>query len=333
MITYQDSGVDIDAGNRAVSLMASSVASTANDQVLAGGGGFGGIYAADRLGPGKVLVASTDGVGTKTELAGRYERWHGLGMDLVNHCVNDILVVGAEPLFFLDYIATSHLIPEVVAAIVGGIAEACRDAGCALLGGETAEMPGVYMPGAVDVAGTIVGMADRDRLWPRLDEIREGDLVLGLPSSGPHTNGYSLIRRLIERREVPSAMLDRLLAPHRSYLPWVRSLQAEGVEPKALAHVTGGGLVENVPRVLPAGLGVRVDLGSWEAPEPFVSLVDWSGIDDSEAFRTWNMGVGMAVVIDQGLGPRATDLGCPPIGSVVPVADGDRRVVLTGSWR
>lgn len=333
MITYRDSGVDIDAGNRAVTLLASSVASTTTDQVLEGGGGFGGLYAADRLGPGKVLVASTDGVGTKAELAGRYGRWHGVGMDVVNHCVNDILVVGAEPLFFLDYIATSRLVPEVVAAIVAGIAQACREAGCALLGGETAEMPGVYMPGAVDVAGTIVGVADRDRLWPRLDDVREGDLVVGLPSSGPHTNGYSLIRRLVEGRELPEGMVDRLLAPHRSYLPSVRALQAEGVEPKALAHVTGGGLVDNLPRVMPSTLGVRIDLGSWEVPEPFVSLVDWSGVGDAEAFRTWNMGVGMAVVIDRTQGRRAAALGCPRIGSVVPVAGGDDRVVLCGSWR
>lgn len=333
MITYRDSGVDIDAGNRAVALLASSVASTATDQVLDGGGGFGGLYAADELGPGKVLVASTDGVGTKAKLAGRYGRWHGAGLDLVNHCINDILVVGAEPMFFLDYIATSHLIPEVVASIVGGIAEACREAGCALLGGETAEMPGVYMPGAIDVAGTIVGVVHRDRLWPRLDEIREGDLVVGLPSSGPHTNGYSLIRRLAEGRDLSEDMVDRLLAPHRSYLPLVRSLQAEGVEPKALAHVTGGGLIENIPRVLPSGLGVTVELGSWEVPEPFVTLVGWSGIDDSEAFRIWNMGIGMAVVIDRTIGPRAVELGCIEIGSVIPVAGGDDRVVLTGSWR
>ena len=151
MITYRDSGVDVDAGNRTVALMAESVASTATKEVLPGGGGFGGLYAADELGPGKVLVASTDGVGTKVELAGRYGRWHGVGIDLVNHCINDILVVGAKPLFFLDYIATSRLVPEVVAAIVAGIADACREAGCALLGGETAEMPGVYVPGAVDV--------------------------------------------------------------------------------------------------------------------------------------------------------------------------------------
>ena len=333
MITYRDSGVDIDAGNRAVALLASSVASTATEDVLAGGGGFGGLYAADRLGPGKVLVASTDGVGTKAELAGRYGRWHGVGMDVVNHCVNDILVVGAEPLFFLDYVATSHLVPEVVAAIVEGIAEACLEAGCALLGGETAEMPGVYMPGAVDVAGTIVGVADRDRLWPRLDAVRDGDLVVGLPSSGPHTNGYSLIRQMVEGRDLSQRMIDRLVVPHRSYLPLVRSLQAEGVEPKALAHVTGGGLVENIPRVLPAGLGARVELGSWQVPEPFVSLVDWSGIDDAEAFRTWNMGIGMAMVIDPALGSRAIESGCRRIGSVVPVEGGDGRVVLAGSWR
>ena len=333
MITYRDAGVDIDAGNRAVALLASSVASTITDEVVMGGGGFGGIYAADRLGPGKVLVASTDGVGTKAELAGRYERWHGVGMDLVNHCVNDILVVGAEPLFFLDYIATSQLIPEVVAEVVGGIAEACREAGCALLGGETAEMPGVYMPGAIDVAGTIVGMADRDGLWPRLDEVREGDPVVGLPSSGPHTNGYSLIRRLVESRELSPEVLDRLLAPHRSYLPLVRSLQAAGVELKALAHITGGGLLENLPRVLPAALGATVELGSWKVPEPFVSLVDWSGIDDAEAFRTWNMGIGMAVVIDRSHEGRAGELGCPRIGSVVSVECGDDRVVLSGSWR
>lgn len=333
MITYSDAGVDIDAGNRTVGLLASLVASTATDEVLAGGGGFGGIYAADRLGPGKVLVASTDGVGTKVELAGRYRRWHGVGIDVVNHCINDILAVGAEPMFFLDYVATSELIPEVVAEIVAGIAEACREAGCALLGGETAEMPGVYMPGAVDIAGTIVGMADRDGLWPRLEDVRNGDLLVGLPSSGPHTNGYSLIRQLIEGRELSGAMVDRLLAPHRSYLPLVRRLQAEGLGPKALAHITGGGLVENVPRVLPPGLGVTVDLGSWEVPEPFVSLVDWSGIDDGEAFRTWNMGIGMGVVIDRSLGSLAVELGCIEIGSVIPVVDRGERVAFSGSWR
>lgn len=333
MITYRDSGVDIDAGNRTVELLASAVASTATDEVLGGGGGFGGLYAADGLGPGKVLVASTDGVGTKVALAARYGRWHGVGIDVVNHCINDILVVGAEPRFFLDYIATSKLIPEVVVAIVEGMADACREAGCALLGGETAEMPGVYAAGAVDVVGTIVGTADRDSLLPRLDEVREGDLLVGVPSSGPHTNGYSLIRRLVEDREPPQAMIDGLLAPHSSYLPFMRSLRAEGVAPKALAHITGGGLVENLPRVLPPGLGVTVELGSWEIPEPFVTLVGWSGIDDGEAFRTWNMGIGMAAVIDRLLGRRATELGCLEIGEVTPVDHGGDRVALSGSWR
>ena len=333
MITYRDSGVDIDAGNRAVDLLATSVASTATKEVLAGGGGFGGIYAADRLGPGKVLVASTDGVGTKVELAGRYGRWRGVGMDVVNHCINDILVVGAEPMFFLDYIATSQLIPEVVAEIVAGMAEACREAGCALLGGETAEMPGVYSPGAVDIVGTIVGMADRHRLRPRPGAVRAGDLLFGLPSSGPHTNGFSLIRRLLENRAPTSAMLDRLLAPHPSYLPLVRSLQAEGVEPAALAHITGGGLVDNLPRVLPDGLGAAVELGSWEVPEPFVTLVDWSGIEDAEAFRTWNMGIGLVAIIHQDLGPPAAELGWREIGSVIPSEGGGDRVVFTGAWR
>ena len=157
--------------------------------------------------------------------------------------------------------------------------------------------------------------------------------MVGLPSSGPHTNGYSLIRRLLEGREPAPDLLDGLLAPHRSYLPMVRYLQAGGVAPKALAHVTGGGLVDNLPRVLPAGLGATVELGSWEVPETFGTLVSWSGIDDGEAFRTWNMGIGMAVVIDYGLGSRAVELGCLEIGSVVPVADGDERVVLAGSWR
>lgn len=333
MITYRESGVDIDAGNRAVDLLAASVASTATEEVLAGGGGFGGIYAADRLGPGKVLVASTDGVGTKVELAGRYGRWRGAGMDVVNHCINDILVVGAEPLFFLDYIATSQLIPEVVAEIVAGMAEACREAGCALLGGETAEMPGVYMPGAVDIVGTIVGMADRRRLRPRPGVVRPGDLLFGLPSSGPHTNGFSLIRRLLEDRAPTPTMLDSLLAPHRSYLPFVSSLQAEGVEPKALAHITGGGLVDNLPRVLPDGLGAAVELGSWEVPEPFVTLVGWSGIQDGEAFRTWNMGIGLVAIIDQDLGSPAAELGWQEIGSVIPSTDAGDGVAFTGAWR
>jgi phosphoribosylformylglycinamidine cyclo-ligase len=328
MSSYRDAGVDIDAGNRTVDLIRGVVASTATDAVLSEVGAFGGLFAADDLGPGKILVASTDGVGTKVELAARHGRWGGLGHDLVNHCVNDILVQGARPLFFLDYVATAELVPEVVAEIVTGLASACRDVGCALLGGETAEMPGVYVPGALDLAGTIVGVVDRASLLPRLDELNPGDRLVGLPGDGPHTNGYSLIRRLIEGREVDDAMIDWLLQPHRCYAPVVAELLGRGIRPKALVHVTGGGFPENIPRVLPPDLGARVDMGSWPVPEEFATLVEWGSVTDTEAFRVWNMGIGMIVVVDEG---DATRAGYPVIGEVV--AGGAERVVLTGSWR
>ncbi|MGI9621387.1 MAG: phosphoribosylformylglycinamidine cyclo-ligase, partial [Acidimicrobiales bacterium] len=251
MTTYRDAGVDIDAGNRAVALMKDAVRSTETPEVLSEIGAFGGLFAADSLGPGKVLVASTDGVGTKVELAARYGRWRGVGADLVNHCINDILVQNARPLFFLDYIATASLVPETTAEIVTGMAEACAAAGCAILGGETAEMPGVYVPGAVDIAGTIVGAADRSELWPKLDEIRPGDLLISLPSVSPHTNGYSLIRHLLASHDASDNMIEFLLTSHKSYVDEVQQLVAADVGVKALAHITGGGLFENVPRVLP----------------------------------------------------------------------------------
>jgi len=331
--TYRDAGVDIDAGNRTVRLLADVVKATRTPSVLSEVGAFGGLFAADDLGPGKVLVASTDGVGTKVELAARHQRWRGVGTDLVNHCVDDILVQGARPLFFLDYIATAVLVPEVVAEIVTGMAEACQAVGCALLGGETAEMPGVYLPGAVDVAGTIVGVVDRDRLWPRTDALVVGDLLIGLASQSPHTNGYSLIRRLLEEHEPTDEMLDWLLTPHRSYLADVDQLQAAGVVPKALAHITGGGLFENVPRVLPARLGARFELGSWEVPAAFRSLVEWGDIPDAEAFRVWNMGVGMVIVVGAEQRGLVTELGLSIIGGLVVAEAGDERVALVGSWR
>ena len=204
--SYRRSGVDIDAGNRAVTLMAEAVASTRTPEVLNAVRGFGGLYSAAALDPNSVLVASTDGVGTKVALAARHGRWRGIGTDLVNHCIGDIAVHGARPLFFLDYIAMDHLVPEVAAEIVAGMADACRAAGCALLGGETAEMPGVYTPGAADVAGTIVGTAPRDGLLPRADDVRAGDRLVGVASSGPHTNGYSLIRRLLDGRASGAGM-------------------------------------------------------------------------------------------------------------------------------
>ena len=335
--SYRGSGVDIDAGNRAVALMAEAVASTRTPAVLDAGRGFGGLYSAAALDPNAVLVASTDGVGTKVALAARHGRWRGIGIDLVNHCIGDIAVHGARPLFFLDYIAMDRLVPEAAAEIVAGMAGACRAAGCALLGGETAEMPGVYAPGAADVAGTIVGAASREGLLPRPGEVRAGDRLVGAASSGPHTNGYSLIRRLLEGRAAGAAMVDALLEPHRSYLPVIDGFSAAGVRPKALAHITGGGFFDNLPRVLPDHLGARIELGSWPVPEPFRTLVDWGGLDDAEAFRVWNMGIGLLAVVDESGAEALSCQGYPVIGSVVDDPDSARsgasRVVLDGAWR
>lgn len=300
---YAASGVDIEAGNRAVDLMKAAVRSTFTPNVLADVGSFGGLFALSELPSQPLLVASTDGVGTKVKLAAQHNRWQGIGLDIVNHCLNDILVQGARPLFFLDYIAADKLVPENVAAVVLGMAEACRAAGCALLGGETAEMPGVYTPGSCDVAGTIVGLVDRQALLPRTDAMQPGDLLFGLPSSGPHTNGYSLIRRTIADRDPHQpldhgvSLLDAALAPHSSYLPAIRSLEEAGISLKGLAHITGGGLVDNLPRILPSGIRARIDRRTWEAPILFRCLQSWSGMDRDEAYRVFNMGIGMVLVI------------------------------------
>ena len=232
---YQAAGVDIDAGNRAVELMKAAVRSTHTPAVLAELGSFGGLFALNNLPGAPVLVASTDGVGTKVKLAAQYQRWAGIGHDIVNHCVNDILVQNARPLFFLDYIASSKLDPAQVAAVVGGIADACRAVGCALLGGETAEMPGVYTEGAFDLAGTIVGLVDRQQLYPQSTAMQAGDLLIGLPSSGPHTNGYSLIRKLIADQDPQQiladgqTLLDALLQPHRAYMAEIDQVQRAAI--------------------------------------------------------------------------------------------------------
>jgi len=287
-VTYRDAGVDIDAATRAVAGMAAAVRATYTPRVLSDVGSFGGLFSVEDW-PGRpVLVASTDGVGTKVKLAAQHERWRGIGHDLVNHCVNDILVQGARPLFFLDYVATARLRSEVIVEIVTGIAEACAAVGCAVLGGETAEMPGVYVEGAVDVAGTIVGMVDRAAVLPRHDAMGAGTPLWALPSSGPHTNGYSMIRHLLEGRDVDDAFVDALLVPHRCYLDVL-----DGTDAAGLAHITGGGLVDNVGRVLPAGLAARIELASWEVPELFRRLVSWGNLSVAEAYRTFNMGVGM----------------------------------------
>lgn len=300
---YRAAGVDIDAGNRAVELMKEAVRSTFTPSVLADVGSFGGLFALDRLPPQPVLVASIDGVGTKVKLAAQLGRWRGIGIDLVNHCTNDILVQNARPLFFLDYVAASRLDPEAVAAVVGGMAEACKAAGCALIGGETAEMPGVYAEGAFDVAGAIVGLADRGNLLPRQETMLTGDVLIGLPSSGPHTNGYSLIRRAIEGQDLRQVLADgqtladALLAPHRCYLPEVEAIAAAGLAIKGMAHITGGGFVENLPRCLPPHLAARVVAKSWDLPPLFQQLIRWGGVSREEAYRVFNLGIGMVLVM------------------------------------
>jgi phosphoribosylformylglycinamidine cyclo-ligase len=299
---YRQSGVDIDAGNRAVALMKDAVRATHTTQVLADVGSFGGLFALEDLPAQPVLVASTDGVGTKVKLAAQHGRWEGIGRDIVNHCINDILVQNARPLFFLDYIASSRLVPEEVAAVVMGMAQACKAAGCALLGGETAEMPGVYAEGAFDVAGTVVGLLNRAELLPQSQNMAAGDLLVGLPSSGPHTNGYSLIRRVVEERDLlqPLAdgqtLLDALLEPHRCYLPEAIALRAAGVPLLGMAHITGGGFVENLPRVLPEHLAARVELSAWPLPPLFARLIEWSGLSVAEACRVLNLGIGMVLI-------------------------------------
>ena len=301
---YAASGVDIDAGNKAVELMKAAVKSTYGPEVLAGIGSFGGLFDASALKVIKnpVLVASTDGVGTKVKLAAQAGRYRSIGHDIVNHCIDDILVQGARPLFFLDYFATSKLIPEIVAEVVAGISEACREAGCALLGGETAEMPGVYVEGEFDLAGTIVGVLDRESVLPRPD-IHPGDVLIGIRSSGPHTNGYSLIRKIFENvpldmifPELGVSLADALLAPHRSYYPVLYSLLSDV---KALAHLTGGGFTENIPRVLPEGVGVEIQIGSWPTPALFKLIQQRGEVAPEEMYRVFNMGIGMIAIVDK----------------------------------
>ncbi len=300
---YRNAGVDIDAGNQAVDLMKAAVRATFTPAVLADVGSFGGLFALQDLPAQPVLVASTDGVGTKVKLAAQLGRWRGIGYDIVHHCVNDILVQNARPLFFLDYIATSKLVPGDVAEVVTGVAEACQAIGCALLGGETAEMPGVYAPGAFDLAGTVVGLVDRTALLPRPAEMQAGNVLIGLPSSGPHTNGYSLIRQLIADRPLHEpfdhsgvTLADALLAPHRCYVKEVDQLQAAGIPLFGLAHITGGGLIENVPRILPPHLAAQIETTAWNIPPLFQRLVAWAAMDLHDALRTFNMGIGLVIV-------------------------------------
>ena len=336
---YRQAGVDIDAGNETVRRIRALAKSTFTPAVLSDIGSFGGLFrlAADRY-RDPVLVSSADGVGTKLKIAFMTGRHDTIGADLVNHCVNDVLVQGAEPLFFLDYLATGRLLPDVAEQIVGGIARACRENGCALIGGETAEMPGFYADGEYDLAGFIVAAADRAALIDG-HTIAPGDMLVGLPSSGLHTNGYSLARRIFFDAagwrpetfvpELGATLADALLATHRSYLPQVRPLLNEaGV--RGLAHITGGGITENLPRILPAGCAAGVDRRAWSVPPIFELLRVLGRVADHEMYRTFNMGIGLIVVcapaaverVVEALA-RSGETGAVRIGQVEP---GDRAV-------
>ncbi len=304
LTSYASTGVDIDEGNRAVNKMKGAVERTLGGDVLRGVGSFGGVISARRLMEMKdpVLVASADGVGTKVELAARLGKYRGVGADIVNHCIDDVLVQSARPMFFLDYIAASKLDSDIVAEVVTGMAEACEAAGCALLGGETAEMPGVYAPGAFDIAGTLIGYAERAELLPR-DDVAPGDTLIGVRSSGPHTNGFSFLRKLFDWVPMDvtppgfeTTLGDALLEPHRSYLNVLGPAIDSGLV-KALAHITGGGLPENLPRVLPDGVDAEITLDSWPRSPLFQLIGELAtGVDTHELHRMLNMGIGMVIV-------------------------------------
>ena len=303
-VSYRDAGVDIDAGNETVRRIKSLARSTFTPGVLSEIGSFGGLFRLDAARfADPVLVSSADGVGTKLKVAFMTNRHDTVGADLVNHCVNDILVQGAEPLFFLDYLATGRLRPDVAEAVISGIARGCRENGCALVGGETAEMPGFYGEGEYDIAGFIVGVVDRAKIIDGRT-IVPGDVLIGLPSAGLHTNGYSLARRVCFDvaglrpdsfvPELGATIGDALLAPHVSYLAVLRPLLGQGVV-KGLAHITGGGITENLPRTLPDGCAAEVDRHAWVVPPLFRFIQQVGGIADEEMYRAFNMGVGLIV--------------------------------------
>jgi phosphoribosylformylglycinamidine cyclo-ligase len=310
--TYREAGVDLDEARRVVASVTRAAAATHTPAVLGGIGGFGGLFRFDPSAhPDPVLVASTDGVGTKLLVAIGLGRHDTVGIDLVNHCINDVAVTGAEPLFFLDYIGTGRLHAEVVEALVTGVAEACAAAGVALIGGETAELPDLYADDDYDLAGTMVGVvAAADIIDGSLASA--GDALLGLPSSGLHTNGYALARRVLPAEDWGKPMPDgtrtigeALLAPHRSYLDEIRvlrrALRAAGGDVASLAHLTGGGWIENIPRTLPSGLGVEVETGSWEVPPIFTLIQQRGDVPDEEMVRTFNLGIGLTAVIPSAL--------------------------------
>ena len=335
---YKQAGVDIEAGNEVVRRIRALARGTFTPGVLSEIGSFGGLFQLDaaRLAD-PVLVASADGVGTKLRIAFLTGIHRTIGIDLVNHCVNDILVQGAEPLFFLDYLATGRLDPDVAVEIVEGLSTGCRVNGCALLGGETAEMPGFYADGEYDVAGFIVGAVARDRLIDGRT-IQPGDALIGLPSSGLHTNGYSLARRIAfdiaglrvdsHVPELGVTVGEALLVPHRSYLPVIKPLLASGLI-KRMAHITGGGITDNLPRIFPRGTAAVIDRSAWQVPAIFEWLQQTGNVPDQDMLRTFNMGIGLIVACEESDADRlltalaaAGEPGATPIGRVVSGSNG-----------
>ena len=309
-LTYRDAGVDIDAGDALVDRIKPAAARTQRPGVLSGLGGFGALFELPSGYREPILVSGTDGVGTKLRLAIESGRHEGVGVDLVAMCVNDIVVQGAEPLFFLDYYASGHLDVDVAATVIEGIAKGCELAGCALIGGETAELPGMYQGDDYDLAGFSVGIVEKSRLIDG-SKVRNGDVVIGLSSSGLHSNGYSLARKVLEVSGADHAMdlngaplIERLMAPTRIYVKALLNLLDE-IDVHALAHITGGGLLENIPRVLPDNLGVQLDSSAWRMPDVFEWLKSEGNIASREMYRTFNCGIGMTVILDAGNADRA----------------------------
>lgn len=332
-ITYKDAGVDTKEGERAVSLMKQHVKKTFSPAVLTGLGSFGSLYRPDFSGMEEpVLVSGTDGVGTKLKIAFEMDLHHTVGQDCVGMCVNDILCQGAAPLFFLDYLATGKVEAEKIGEIVRGIADGCLLAGCALIGGETAEMPGFYQDGEYDMAGFAVGMVDRKKIIDG-STVREGDVIIGIPSSGIHSNGYSLVRKLFFDvkgwtvdtyvDELGMTLGEVLLTPTRIYANVCRKVFGE-VKPSGMVHITGGGFFENIPRILPAGLAAEIRLGSWEVPRIFRMMEEIGHLEVQDLYATFNMGMGLMMVVPEALAERTMDLirqgGEEPslIGRIVP---------------
>ena len=307
MVTYKDAGVDVERGYEAVRRMKQHVATTFDENVLGGLGSFGGFYSIENEKMDKpVLVAGTDGVGTKLKLAFLMDKHDTVGIDCVAMCVNDVVCQGARPLIFLDYIATGYLDPEKVEKIVAGVAEGCRQAGCALIGGETAEMPDFYPAGEYDLAGFTVGLVDREKSISG-ERVREGDVLVGMASSGVHSNGYSLVRKLVltEGRDLNAPVEafggkswgETLLTPTKIYVkPALKACAAADVH--GIAHITGGGFIENIPRILPDGLSAYIDLGTWPVLPVFTELQKLGGLTDRQIYNTFNMGIGMVFAVD-----------------------------------